>query len=142
MARELFPLISGAQTAASAAAALPMAREIAWNFEADKPLFRGGEPVQATGAEAMKVWAFNAIKTVRYRWEMFSFWYGCELARLVGQPFAADTKQAEAVRYIQEALLVSPYITRVDVSDLLLERSELRANVTIMTIYGEVALNV
>lgn len=142
MARELFPLISGAQTAVSTAAALPMAWEIAWDFEADKPLFRGGEPVQATGAEAVKVWALNAIKTVRYRWEMFSFRYGDELTRLVGQPFAADTKQAEAVRYIQEALLVSPYITRVDVSDLSLEGSELKASVTITTIYGEVELNV
>lgn len=142
MARELFPLISGAQTAASAAGALPIALEIAWDFEADRPLFRGGEPVQATGADAVKVWAFNAVKTVRYRWEIFSFRYGDELTRLVGQPFAADTKRAEAVRYIQEALLISPYITRVDVADLSLEGSELRAKVTITTIYGEVELSV
>ena len=142
MARELFPLFPEAQTALSAISALPMAWEMAWDFEADRPVLRGGEPIIVTGVEAVKVWAFNAIKTVRYRWEMFSFQYGNELTRLIGQPFAADTKRAEAVRYIQEALLVSAYITRVDVTDLALEGATLSAHVTITTIYGEAELDV
>lgn len=142
MARAFFPILPAAQEAVSAARALPLAREMAWDFQADRPILRGGEPILVSGAQAVRVWAWNALKTVRYRWEMFSFQYGCELTRLVGQPFSADTKRAEAVRYIQEALLASPYVTRVDVSGLALEGAKLKAEVAVMTIYGEVLLDV
>lgn len=142
MGRQLFPILPQAQGDVLTARELPLAREMAWDFQADRPVLRGGEPVMVTGAQAVRVWAWNALKTVRYRWEMFSFQYGCELARLIGQPFAADTKRAEAVRYIQEALLASPYVTRVDVSGLALEGSRLKADMAITTIYGEVLLDV
>ena len=142
MARELFPILPDASQASSAVQALPLAREMAWDVQTDRPLLRGGEPIPVTGAEAVRVWAWNALKTARYRNEMFSFNYGCELERLMGQPFATDTTRAEAVRYIQEALLVSPYIARVEVTGLALEGDRLTAGVTITTIYGEVQMDV
>ena len=46
---------------------LPMAREIAWDFERDLPILKNGEPVFCEGAEAVAVWAWNALHTVRYR---------------------------------------------------------------------------
>lgn len=142
MARDLFPIIPQAAQAAGAARALPLAREMAWDFEADRPLLRGGEPIPVTGAEAVRVWAWNALKTARYRSEMFSFGYGSELERLMGQPFTADTKRAEAVRYIQDALLVSPYVTQVEVAELALEGDRLTARADIRTVYGEVNVRV
>lgn len=142
MARELFPFFPAAVRPPETDAAPPLCTEMAWDFQTDSPILRGGEPARVAGAEAVRVWAWNALKTVRYRWEMFSFQYGCELKRLVGQPFAAETKRAEAARYIQEALLASPYITQVDVDGLELEGSRLTAAVTITTIYGEVHLDV
>lgn len=50
MARTLFPIL-GNDTAASQAqgAALPLAQECAWDFEADRPIFRNGSPVPVTG---------------------------------------------------------------------------------------------
>ncbi len=142
MARTLFPFLPDPSAASSTADALSLATEMAWDFDADRPVLRGGEPVVVTGAEAVKVWAWNALQTQRYRWELFSPQYGNELTRLVGQSFAAETKRAEAARYIQECLLVSPYITRVEVSGLALRGSWLEAQISISTIYGEVTLDV
>lgn len=142
MAKELFPIIADPSQIVSAARTLPLAQEMAWDFQADRPIFRGGEPVPVTGAEAVRVWAWNALKTARYRFEMFNFSYGCELERLMGQPFTADTKRSEAARYIQDALLASPYIRRVTVSELSLSEDTLSAAVAIQTIYGEVNVHV
>ena len=49
---------------------LPMAREVAWDFERDLPVLRRGEPQFCEGAEAVAVWAYNALSTVRYRHEI------------------------------------------------------------------------
>ena len=47
----------------------------------------------------------------RYRYPPLLLSYGCELEALVGQPYRADTRLSEAVRYVREALTVCPYIT-------------------------------
>ncbi len=141
MSRTLFPVVS-AEAATPAAQSLPLYKDVAWDFQRDRPIFLRGEPVVVTGAEAVRVWAYNALKTVRYRYEIWSFDYGCELERLVGQPYAQETKRAEAVRYIQEALLASPYIQGAAVSDLAFDGSTFSAAVAVSSIYGEVTTNV
>lgn len=120
---------------------LPMAREVAWNFELDQPVILRGEPVFCEGAEAVAVWAFNALSTVRYRHEIYSWDYGCELENLIGQSYSADTKKAEAVRYVREALLVSPYIS--EANDIRVEfdgAGLLTISCQIQTIYGALAI--
>lgn len=120
---------------------LPLAREIAWDFEKDLPVLKNGDPVICEGAEAVAVWAWNALSTVRYRHEIFSWDYGCELENLVGQSYSADTKKAEAVRYVREALMVNPYIT--EVNDIRVEfdgKGLLTVSCRIRTIYGELSI--
>lgn len=85
----------------------------------------------------MKVWAYNALRTVRYRHEIWSFQYGCELERLIGQQFSAETKEAEASRYITDCLTASPYIKEVTVTGISLTGGVLTASVSLKTIYGE-----
>lgn len=121
---------------------LPVAREVAWDFDRDLPVLKNGEPVFCEGAEAVAVWAFNALNTVRYRHEIFSWDYGCELEALIGQPYQADTKRSEAERYVKEALLVSPYIQAVRVSDPCFEGSTLHMTVELTTVYGRETLYV
>lgn len=120
---------------------LPMAREIAWDFERDLPILKNGEPVFCEGAEAVAVWAWNALHTVRYRHEIFTWDYGCELESLIGQPYSAATKKAEAIRYVREALTVNPYIT--EVNDIRVEfdgKGLLSVSCRIRTIYGELSI--
>ena len=90
--RELFPLFQTAPQ--SAAAALPLLRDVAMDYEKGAPLFAGGNPVVVSGLEAVKSWAWRAIQTARYRHSSFSWDYGCELENLVGQPYGQDTRRS------------------------------------------------
>lgn len=135
----IFPMIQ--PTVTVSVAPLPMAREIAWDFEKDLPVLKNGEPVFVEGAPAVAVWAWNALHTVRYRHPVFSWQYGCELESLIGRQYSADTKKAEAVRYVREALTVSPYITAVN--DIRVEFRHdglLTVSCKIETVYGPLTI--
>ena len=99
-------------------------------------MWESGNPVFVTGLEAVKGWAWRALATARYRYSHFSWSYGCELENLIGQPYQAETKKSEAERYVKEALLVSPYIREVRVSDTRFEGSALHMTVEFATVYG------
>ena len=138
--RELFPLFQTAPQ--SAAAALPLLRDVAMDYEKGVPLFAGGNPVVVSGLEAVKSWAWRAIQTARYRYSSFSWDYGCELENLVGQPYGQDTRRSEAVRYVREALEVCPYIASAQASVEGLEGSSLHIRVVMRTVYGDGTLEV
>lgn len=137
--RELFPIF---QVNAPTASELPLYRDVAMDYEAGTPVFQGGNPVIVSGLEAVKGWAWRALKTARYRWSVFTWDYGCELESLVGQPYSEDTRLSEAVRYAREALEVCPYITRAGAEVLEFDGSVLSLRVTITTVYGEADLHV
>lgn len=137
--RQLFPFFPG-ETARPTA--LPLYRDVAMDFEQGIPCFSGGEPVVVTGLEAVKSWAWRAIKTARYRFSYNSWDYGCELERLVGQPYRAETRRSEAARYVEEALTVCPYITAATATVEGLEGSTLRISVTMSTVYGKTDLSI
>lgn len=121
---------------------LPPCREAAWDFERGIPLFSAGEPLEVTGAEAVKVWAWKALNTVRYRHEIYTWDYGCEAENLIGQAFTPEVKQSEAVRYIREALMVNPYIRSVRQTSVDFSGTRLTVSCTVDTIYGEVEISV
>ena len=138
----LFPTLQPAVSAAPKTTELPMAMEPAWDFETDQPIFRGGEPVSVTGIDAVKVWAWNALLTVRRRWPCLSPNYGNDCEALIGTGYSDELKKAEAARYISECLTVSPYIVEASATEVSFEDSELTAQVAVRTIYGELTINV
>lgn len=121
---------------------LPPCREAAWDFERGIPLFSAGEPLEVTGAEAVKVWAWKALNTARYRHEIYTWDYGCEVETLIGQAFTPEVKHSEAVRYIREALTVNPYIRSVRQTSVDFSGTRLTVSCTVDTIYGEVEISV
>lgn len=138
--RQLFPIFQSSVDLQGAD--LPLYRDVAMDYDRGIPVFSGGNPVLVSGLEAVKSWAWRAIKTARYRWSCFTWDYGCELESLVGQPYRADTRRSEAVRYVQEALTVCPYITSASASVEGLDGAQLLITVSITTVYGEAALHV
>lgn len=132
--RELFPIFP--TPAAGQAGPLPLYTDVSWDVEAGRPRWAGGNPVIVTGKEAVRGWVWRAIATVRYRFPVFSWSYGCELERLVGYPYQADTKRSEAIRYVTEALTVNPYITSARVSSVSFTGSTLHMTVEYTTPYG------
>lgn len=137
----IFPAVQP-EAVTTDAAPLPLCREIAWDFSIGTPIFSGGKPVEVTGAEAVKVWAWKAIKTARFRHEIYTWDFGCQAEELVGQPFTPAVKESEAVRYIREALAPNPYITEVRQVNVTFSGTKLTVSCAIATIYGEVEVNV
>nr|PZN08200.1 MAG: XkdS-like protein [Caldicoprobacter oshimai] len=121
---------------------LPLYKEVKWDFEKNVPVFKNGSPVIVTGKEAVLVWAWKALHTPRFRYEIYSWDYGNEAESLIGQPFTDELKQSEAARYVRECLLINPYI--IDVSNISVSFGDGTLNIscTIETVYGEAELNV
>lgn len=136
----IFPMIQPPENAAHEAQTLPLAREVAWDYANDRPVYRRGEPVIVTGKEAVKVWIWNAIHTERYRYEIYSWAYGSEFHNLVGQAYTPNLKTAEAPRYLRECLLINPYITAVNNIAVEFAGDRLTISGTASTIYGEVPI--
>jgi len=138
--RELFPMFERSE--GSAGADLPLYRDVKMDYRIGIPVFLAGEPVTVTGLEAVKSWAWRAVRTARYMYNVWSWEYGCELEALVGQPYSADTKLSEAVRYIREALEVCPYILSATGREARFDGSTLHMTVELRTVYGEVKIDV
>ena len=141
MSKTLFPILT-AQETLPGQQALPLCREVAWDYAADRAVWRGGSPVYVEGLEAVQTWCYNALRTVRYRHIAFSTSYGCELETLVGQPYGEAVKSAEAIRYVQEALLVNPYITAVEQVSVDFSGYTLYIRCKVQSFYGEVTMHV
>ena len=121
---------------------LPVAREIKWDFVRDRPVYRGGQPVFVERAEAVAVWAWNALHTERWRWPLFTGNYGSEIDSLIGQTWSEDYKRAEARRYVTECLLASPYVKRLDNMELEFHEGLLSIRFDLVSIYGMVQMEV
>ncbi len=136
----LFPMIQ--PEAAGTDTELPMYREIAWDYENNKPIYKNGNPVMVEGKEAVMVWAWNALHTERFRYEIYTWDYANEAESLIGQNYSEELKQSEAARYVRECLLINPYIT--DVKNIAADFTDglLTVTGTLVTIYGEAELNV
>nr|WP_243249466.1 DUF2634 domain-containing protein [Anaerotruncus rubiinfantis] len=121
---------------------LPLYKEAAWDFEKEQPIFRGGNPVIVTGKEAVKVWCWKALLTERTRYEIYSWDFGSEVESLIGQNYSDELKQAEAVRYVREALEINPYVTDISSISVSFADGVLAVSAAINTIYGEVSARV
>ena len=137
---DLFPIIQ--PEVVQEETELPLYREVKWDFEKGEPVFRGGEPVVAEGAEAIKTWVWKALVTERARYEIYSWDFGSEVESLIGQPYTDELKRAEAVRYVREALEINPYITEVTAASVDFDNGVLTIDVTVDTVYGEVQAHV
>ncbi len=136
----LFPSIQPEAAATSTTATLY--REIKWDFENNVPVFKNGSPEEVSGKDAVLVWAWKALHTPRFRKEIYSCDYGNEAENLIGQTITDELKQAEAVRYVRECLVINPYI--LDVTDIEVSFADgtMSAAGTLNTVYGEVIINV
>lgn len=116
---------------------LPLCKDWKWDYDRDQPVFVKGEPVTVTGKEAVKVWCWNALKTVRARYRIFSRDYGCDLEKLIGRNYLETTKRAEAKRYTRDCLMVSRYVTAVENIQVSFSDDDLDITCTVDTVYGK-----
>ena len=104
-------------------------------------MFQAGEPVIVQGAQAVASWVWRALRVCRYRHELYTWDYGSELEGLIGQAYTAALKQAEARRYVEEALAVNPYIQAVrQIQTEFDEEGRLLIRGAVDTVYGPIEI--
>lgn len=94
------------------------------------------------GSEAVKVWAWNALNTNRYRHVAHSWFYGHDFDELIGQRFSKEYLDEQVKGMVRECLLVNPNIE--DVRDIVYEMEEDKLNISckLDTVFGEEELDV
>lgn len=137
----LFPIIQPQAYEVSAAELVPY-REVAWDFNANVPVYQNGTPKIVTGKDAVLVWAWKALHTPRFRHEIYTADYGSDAENLIGQPFTDALKQAEAARFVRECLMINPYISDVSGVSVAFMDGVLTIECSIETVYGQVNLSV
>lgn len=120
---------------------LPLYREIAWDFKNEQPLVINNEFKVVEGNEAIAVWIWHAIKTYRYAFSVYSWDFGSEIDTLLGQNYTYELTKAEVTRYIQEALLINPYILEVTKIDVSFNGDVLTVYARVITIYEDLEVN-
>lgn len=138
MAKSIFPAVQPVLSVQ--VEPLPVAREVKWDFLRDVPVLKNGQPVMVEGIEAVKVWAWNALYTIRYRYLIYPWEYGDEVETLIGQSYIEETKKAEAMRYVRECLMVSPYIKSVNNIRVSFSEDHLTISCEIETVYGKTVI--
>jgi hypothetical protein len=139
----IFPFISYENEEISSSNTIfPIYREVAFDFDNSTPIISNGDLKIVEGNEAIKVWVYKAINTVRYEHSIYSWGYGCEATNLIGKGYTQGLTKSEAERYIKECILINPYITNVEIIDINFTNNMLTCDIKINTVYGEVSINV
>lgn len=134
----VFPFINPPATTVSE---LPMFREYAYDFMRNCLLLRNGVTYLVSGNEAIKIWIYKALMTVRYRYIAYTTSYGCEIGSLIGSVMSSDILQSELRRFIIEALMVNPYIVELSDFKFIKVSDGITVEFNCKTIYGDAIQN-
>lgn len=121
---------------AAAEDSLPVFRELAYDYQNNCLLRKGGKPYLIEKDEALKVWIYKALKAKRFVWQAYSHTYGTEVENVIGLSNSPEIIDSEVKRYITETLMVNPYIQELSDFSFTHESSIVTAGYTVTTIYG------
>lgn len=96
------------------------------------------------GVDALCVWAYLALKAKRYRWIIYSWYYGEEYTSLIGYSYSEEYLKSEVRRYMEECLFENEHITGIDELEVSQIKDKLYIKFTLVTDVGskEVELDV
>ena len=93
---------------------LPVAREIAIDFNTGNPIIKNNDYVIVEKNDAIAVWCYYALKIAKGRFLAFTRNYGSELEeKIIGKQYNPDT-YGKIKRIVEDCLLVNKYIKSVD----------------------------
>jgi hypothetical protein len=121
---------------------LPIPKEYAWDFEKNDFILKDGKFIIVEKNEAIKIWIWKALNTTRYRYLAYTWNYGNELEELIGKSLSRSAIESEAKRYVEEALMINPYIQGIENFNVEFDESIMHVSFTSRTLYGEVDIGV
>jgi hypothetical protein len=137
----IFPFVESDVEDISVSIDLPIPKEWAWNFEKNDFLLKNNKPYLVEGQEAVRIWAYKALMTERFKHEFYSWEYGSEIYSLIGSGFTRAAVDSEVPRLVWEALQPNPYITSVNNLNINFDGDSLTVEITIETVFGDVEVN-
>ena len=140
---EEYPFAGLTRTVESSQGDLPLFREYDWNFEDDTFRYNSsGKRIALEGDEALKIWAYKALKTERNQYLAYSTRYGIELKPFIGKVMSVGERYSELKRVIIECLMVNPYIRSIDSIEFDANGDKVDCRIELTTIYGGININV
>lgn len=133
----IFPFITPPEDGATGADSLPVFREYAYDFANNQLKQKNGQTYLVKGNEALAIWIFKALSTERFRYAAYDAAFGNELDTLPGAELNQAILQSEVKRFITEALMVNPYIVQLDNFQFERQKSCLKVEFDVETIYGK-----
>ena len=121
---------------------LPAFKEYAWDFDNDDLVVEDGELVVLEENEALRVWIYKALKTPKFRYVAYSFYYGNEFDTLIRQNYDKDLISIELKSLIEKCLLVNEYITSIDSVDLEFDDGKVTGTINLTTVYSSMEVEV
>ena len=117
---------------------LPIPRDFSIDFTTGDPIIENDDFVIVEKDEAIKVWCYYALKTIKDKFIIYSPQYGSTLEEMIGNNYVDDDKY-ELEKKVSDCLLVSPYIKSIDKveAEFNSETGELTGEIYITTIYSE-----
>lgn len=88
------------------------------------------------GVDALATWAYLAVSARRYRWEIYSWYYGAEYRNLIGQNYSEEYLTSEVQRYLEECLFENEHITGVKDLTVTHIKDDLTIKFTLVTDVG------
>lgn len=137
MAETIFPDILLPEETAGTSEVLSYGKELAFDFENNDFIYENGSPKVVEGIHALKVWIEKALRTVRFRWPVYTENFGSELEDIIGADIPRPVLESEAKRAITEALIYDDRIAAVQ--DFIFERGDdwLKITFTVITVLGD-----
>ncbi|WP_242951330.1 DUF2634 domain-containing protein [Clostridium kluyveri] len=117
-------------------------KEYAWDFENDDFLLKDGKFVIVEGKEALKIWIWKALNTVKMNYSIYSDNYGHDLDSLIGQGFSSGLIESEARRIVWECISLNHHITGMQNFTTAYDGDTLTVSFTALTDQGEVDMDV
>ena len=93
---------------------LPVAREIAIDFNTGNPIIKNNDYVIVEKNDAVAVWCYYALKIAKGRFLAFTRNYGSELEeKIIGKQYNYEI-YSKIKRIVEDCLLVNEYIKSID----------------------------
>ena len=117
---------------------LPLLSELARDLNTMELLIKNGQFYKVYKNEALKIWIIKALhaQTSRYTHRAYSNRYGNEITSLFGRSLKNSLLKSELKRYVEEALLVNPYIKRISDFSYTKSGAKVSAVFTVTSVYG------
>ena len=136
-----FPFVGTVQ--ALNTSTLPLFYMYDWDFKNNCFTYDGnGKQILLSGNEALKIWILKALKTERFFYLAYSWRYGSELKKYIGQVMGVGERKSEMKRAIVECLMVNPYVKSVNSVEFIEteHRRDMEIKISVTTIYGNLTL--